>query len=116
MTNDACKRAYMHDIAMCYTHIALPTFATASRQVNVLCTAHLRQRLLYVLRSLSTIAGRRLLVDGVHHGDEIRPTALGVVRRDYAKPMHKLTVVYVSNHLGKQDFLGQRVHTYCACG
>ena len=65
---------------------------------------------------LSTIAGRRLLVDGVHHGDEIRPTALGVVRRDYAKPMHKLTVVYVSNHLGKQDFLGQRVHTYCACG
>ena len=38
---------------MCYTHIALPTFATASRQVNVLCTAHLRQRLLYVLRSLS---------------------------------------------------------------
>ena len=101
----------MHDIAMCYTHIALPTFATASRQVNVLCTAHLRQRLL-----CSPLAGRRLLVDGVHHGDEIRPTALGVVCRDYAKPMHKLTVVYVSNHLGKQDFLGQRVHTYCACG
>ena len=44
------------------------------------------------------------------------PTALGVVRRDYAKPLHKLTVVYVLNHLEKQEFLGQRVHKYCACG